>query len=426
MRGVIVNADCPVVGIDVGKNFSYFCVLASDGQVHRKPSKVYHDAKGLTGLVACLRETEETLGTTPAVLLESTGHYSERLVCFLIRNNFRVFLINPLQTHSIKNVRIRKVKTDKMDCEEIAKLYSILDLREYQMPEDDVANLKILTRSHYHLGKNRVQIINQLTSKTDQAWPGFTEILDVQSKTGQSLLFAYSAPAQLLNAPKKDVVELIKTNSRRGQEYANEKYKALKQCAQDALRFGTQLEGHFIGIEIYADMLQQLDEKLSQLETEINVFAVRVPAVELLKSIPGLGPVTASILASEIGNIDRFDHSKQLVAYFGVDPSVKQSGNFVGTKNKFSKRGSPYARRALYLAALVSVRKNKSGDYVNKVIHDYYQKKLKNKTKSQALGAVMNKLVRIVYSILKNKKTFIMITPEEHNKMYAAGLLPAA
>ena len=291
-----MKVDCPVVGIDVGKNSSYFCVLTPGGMFYQKPTKIANDAKGLTELVTCLRKAEETLVTKPAVLLESTGHYSERLVCLLIRNNFRVFLINPLQSHSIKNVSIRKVKTDKLDCEEIARLFFILDLREYKMTDDDMANLKILTRAHHHLGKTRVQTINQLTSKIDQAWPGFTKIFDVCSKTGQAILLAYPAPAQLLDAPKRDVVDLIRINSRRGQEYAKNKYKNLHQCARDALTFGTQLDGYFTCIKIYLGMMQQADEQLNQLETEINALAVEVPAVGL-KSIPGFGPQISSIIA---------------------------------------------------------------------------------------------------------------------------------
>ncbi|HHV82434.1 MAG TPA: IS110 family transposase, partial [Tepidanaerobacter syntrophicus] len=52
------------------------------------------------------------------------------------------------------------------------------------------------------------------------------------------------------------------------------------------------------------------------------------------------------------------------------------------------------------------------------VIYDYYQKKIKSKPKKQALGAVMNKLVRIIFSVLKNKHPFVMITPEEQIKLY--------
>lgn len=423
-----MNADCPVVGIDVGKDFSYFCVLTSGGRLHCEPTRVSNDAKGLTELLKALRKAEEALETKPAILLESTGHYSERLVCFFIRNDHKVFLINPLQSHSIKNVNIRKVKTDKMDCEGIARLYFILKLREYKLLDDDVANLKILTRTYQTVVKARNQLINQFTSHIDQVWPGFTKIFsNVGSKTAQSLLFTYPAPAQLLDAPKNDVVELIRVNSRRGLEYAKNKYKALQQCAQDALTFGTQLSAHFTCIKLHAATLQHNDEQLKQLEAEIETFAIEVPAVELLKTIPGFGPKLAATIAAEIGDINRFDNAKQLVAYFGIDPSVRQSGHFVGTKNRLTKRGSPFARRALYLAALVSVRGGgEKEEYPNKVVYDYYHKKIKSKAKKQALGAVMNKLVRIIYSVLTNKRDFFMITPEEHNRLYAAGMLPAA
>lgn len=421
-----MSVDCPVVGIDVGKKSSYYCVLTSSGKLHIEPSETTNDAKGLTKMIGRLKKTEEALETKPAIVLESTGHYSERLVYFFIRNGYKVFLINPLQSHSIKNVSIRKVKTDKMDCQEIARLFFMLNLREYKMLDDDVANLKILTRAHHLLGKKRVQLINHLTSQIEQSWPGFTEILALSTKTALFLLLAYPTPTQLLDAPAKDVIALIRSISRQGQNYAENKYKALKQCAKDTFTFGIQLDGRFTCIEIYATILQEVNKQLAELETQIGAYAVDVPAVELLATIPGVGPKISTTLAGEIGDIDWFSNAKQLVAFLGIDPSVRQSGKFVGTKNRLTKRGSPFARRSLYLAAMVSVRGSKKGKFENKVIYDYYKKKKESKTKKQALGAVMNKLVRIIFSVLKNRRAFVMITPKEHNKLYAAGLLPAA
>ena len=55
---------------------------------------------------------------------------------------------------------------------------------------------------------------------------------------------------------------------------------------------------------------------------------------------------------------------------------------------------------------------------VNAVIYDYYQKKIQSKTRKQALGAVMNKLLRIIFSVLKNKQAFRMVTPDEQIKLY--------
>ncbi|WP_176215328.1 transposase [Sporomusa malonica] len=65
----------------------------------------------------------------------------------------------------------------------------------------------------------------------------------------------------------------------------------------------------------------------------------QLPEVALLRSIPDIGDTLAPIIFGEIGDVDRFMNAKQLVAFSGIDPSVRQSGNFVGTKNKVTKRG---------------------------------------------------------------------------------------
>ncbi len=74
-----------------------------------------------------------------------------------------------------------------------------------------------------------------------------------------------------------------------------------------------------------------------------------------LTQIPGVGIVTAATIVSEIGDIKRFSSVKKLNAFAGIDPSVRQSGEFLGTENHMSKRGSAYLRRALWMAAFVSV-----------------------------------------------------------------------
>lgn len=169
-----------------------------------------------------------------------------------------------------------------------------------------------------------------------------------------------------------------------------------------------------------------IDNKLQELEKLIKECAITIPEVDLISSIPGFGKKLSAIIASEIGDISRFDNAKQLVAYCGIDPSVKQSGNFTGTKNKFTKRGSPYIRKALYIAAIISVRKAPNGKCVNPVIYDYYQEKIKSKSRKQALGAVMNKLVRIIFSVLKNNRSFVLITPEEQVALYRSKIRKVA
>ncbi len=77
----------------------------------------------------------------------------------------------------------------------------------------------------------------------------------------------------------------------------------------------------------------------------------------------------------EIGDFSAFSKPKQLFAYFGMDPDVKESGKFKGTKSHMSKRGSRIARRVLFNLALSSVRTNGNGKAINPVLKDYYDKK---------------------------------------------------
>lgn len=412
------NNLCPYVGVDVASDFSYYGFVTPDGQDYCEPIKARNDAGGLAFVLKKLKNVEKTLGK-PILVIESTGHYSSRLVHFFTRNDFKVILVNPLQSHAIKSCTIRKVKTDKMDCRELARLPLLTELRAFEPQSDSMANLKVLTRTLSHLTEQRVNIVNQLCAALEQIWPGYESVFSrVDSKASLEILAKYPSPDMFLAAKQDDVVQLIRDCTRRGQEYAVSKYEKLWHTAVGAMKVGVQLSGYVLSVQLYSSQIQTLNIQIERLRSSINELSAEIPAVALLKTIPGIGDSLAPVIAAEIGDINRFARSKQLVAYCGVDPSVRQSGSFVASQNRVTKRGSPYIRKALYMAATVAIRKDAKGNCVNPVMHDYYQRKIASKTKKQALGAIMNKLVRIIYSVLKNQKPFVLITPEEQQQLH--------
>lgn len=422
-----MELNCPVVGIDVAKESSVYCVFSPSGTVHLKPFQVSNDAQGLYSVLETLKKMEETFGSWPILVIESTGHYSSRLVHFFTRNALEVFLINPIISHFIKNSGLRKAKTDKLDSEELARLPFVLDLRKYQPKTEQMANLQILCRTAYHLSEQKVAIINQLVATLDRVWPGFTKVFNnVASKTTLEFLRRYPSPARFLNSQPEKIIRLIMDKSRRGRDFAETKYRLLLDNAKEALLTGIQLEAFFTSIKVYVGGLKQIEEQLDELNHHIKKLSAHIPDVALLESIPGIGENLAPLIVSEIGGIDRFKQAKQLVAYCGVDPSVRQSGNFIGTRNKVTKRGSPFLRRALYIAATVAIRKASNGNCVNPVLRDYYEHKTRAKAKKQALGAIMNKLVHIIFSVLKNRTPFVLITAEEQRARFGKKLLQAA
>jgi transposase len=119
-----------------------------------------------------------------------------------------------------------------------------------------------------------------------------------------------------------------------------------------------------------------------------------------IETIPGIGPILGAVILSEIGDIKRFKDASKLVAFAGIDPTVKQSGEFIGTQNKMSKRGSPYLRRAIWLAA-------HSAYLSDTVLGAYYNKKREEgKHHFTAIGAVARKLLYIIHAVLKSNKPY--------------------
>lgn len=140
----------------------------------------------------------------------------------------------------------------------------------------------------------------------------------------------------------------------------------------------------------------------------------------MIETFKGAGFLSAVSLMGEISDFSAFNKPKQLFAYFGLDPAVKQSGKFEGTKVQMSKRGSAIARRVIHILALQSISISQNGEAKNPVLRDYYLKKCESKPKLVAMGAVSHKVCNMIFAILRDNKPFKIITPQEHIKQYNA------
>lgn len=91
---------------------------------------------------------------------------------------------------------------------------------------------------------------------------------------------------------------------------------------------------------MFINIVLQYQEHLSKLAAEIDALAKEIEEYEIIQSIPGVGEKIAATIISEIGEIERFNHPKKLVAFAGIDPSVYSSGRFTASINRITKRGS--------------------------------------------------------------------------------------
>lgn len=414
------------VGVDVAADFSWFCILTPDGKEFRKPFKVEHDnADSLRNAVLTIKKAEEQYSMKSRTFLESTGIYHFPLFCHLKELGFEVFVINPLITNSNKNIGIRKVKNDKYDAKRIAGLGYSPDLKVSVMPAELIMNLRCLCREYYSLVDYRSAYVNKLKAQLCIVFPGFCKVFsDITGATSIAVMKNFSTPEDILSAQPNEVIDLIAFSSRKGLKYAKDKYEKLITAAKNALNFRYNLSTVYDVLDMYIHFVEEFDKKIDLVLAKIKAFVDKnksesfVQQIEYIDSINGVGFLSAVTLMCEIGDFTAFSKPKQLFAYFGVDPSVNESGKFKGTENKMSKRGTRIGRRVLYAIALASVRVKRNGVAINPVLHEYYHKKKESKPKKVALGAIMHKVSNIIFAVLRDSKTYELKTPEEQCKQY--------
>jgi transposase len=260
-----------------------------------------------------------------------------------------------------------------------------------------------------------IQTKLQFQAILDQVFPEYRGVFgDLYSVVSLLTLQEFPSSEDILKASDETISNKIKELCKsRSIRWANEKALKLKEAATRNPFEKIVYQSHILSLGMYINIILQYKEHLSRLESEIDALAKEIEEYNIIKSIPGIGEKIAATIISEIGEIDRFNHPKKLVAFAGVDPSVFESGKFRATQNRITKRGSSRLRHALYMAvrcAIRDCRKKKTTDEIlprNKRMREYYDKKREEgKPFKVAIIACVNKLLHWIFALLKNGTTF--------------------
>ena len=365
-----------------------------------KPYKILHNSiDSLTTAVSKIKEAEELYSLESRIFLESTGIYHYPLFCYLRDKGFNCSVINPIITKNSTNINIRKVHNDRFDSKKAALVGLKPDLKVSLMPSDLALNCRNLCREYYDLMDNRGAYVNKLQGELRMAFPQYLGIFSkVTINTSLTLLETYTSPSAFLEADKQEIIDIIKSTARFGLTYAQNKYNAIIQAATDANQFGYIIE------------INSILESLHEL-VDANEDADFVKQIHLIETFKGAGFLSAVSIMGEIGDFSAFSKPKQLFAYFGLDPAVKQSGKFEGTKVQMSKRDSAIARRVIHTLTLQTISISRNGEAKNPVLREYYLKKCDSKPKLVAMGAVSHKVCNMIFAILRDNKPFKIIAP---------------
>lgn len=384
------------VGIDIAKLNHFASAISSDGEILMQPFKFTNDGDGFLLLTSKL-ETLSLNSDSIIIGLESTAHYGDNLVRYLVADNFKVCVLNPIQTSSMRRNNIRKTKTDKVDTFIIAKTLMMQDSYRFISFFDlDLMDLKSLGRFRQKTVKQRTRLKIQLTSYVDQAFPELQYLFKsgLHQKSVYALLKEAPTPEAIASMHMTHLAHLLKVSSHG--HFTKEKAKELRALAQKSV--GASDSAISIQITHSIAQIELLDSQLKQVEAEMADIMKFNDSV--LMTIPGIGYINGGMILGEIGDIHRFQSPGKLLAFAGLDPSVYQSGNFQAKRTRMSKRGSRVLRYALVNAAHNIVKNNAT-------FKVYYDAKMaEGRTHYNALGHCAGKLVRIIWKMLTDEVAF--------------------
>ena len=362
-------------GIDIAKYKHEATVIDEAGTALLDSISFANSKEGCEKLLALF----ERLGVSNDGLLigmEATGHYWLSVYGYLLEQGFEIKVINPIQSEAFRKMYIRQTKNDRKE------------LSRYRLTLVDTC------------GDCKRRVIALL----DQVFPEYDALFsDTFGVTSKEVLSQYPTPEDLLTVSTRKLSNLLEKTSHG--RLGKEKAEQLKAAAANSFGVSFARDAFAFQIRQLVEQMEFLERQVTELEAQISSLLKQTGSY--ITTIPGIGDTLGAIILSEIGDIHRFNAPNKLVAFAGLDVRVAQSGEFTGTRQKISKRGSPYLRRAIWLAASRAA-------FCDPILSEYYQSlRARGKHHLTAIGAVSRKLCNIIFAILSEDRPYEAIPPKE-------------
>ena len=384
------------IGIDIAKKNHEASIIDSSGKSLSKSISFPNSTKGIEKFNNFIAEFGVTTNNC-IIGMEATGHYWISLFSYIVDLGFTCYVINPIQSDAFRKMYVRQTKNDSVDSFIIAQIMRFGEFSISNFSDENTFALRNLTRYRFALVDECSDWKRKLVAILDQVFPEYSSLFsNIYGVASKELLSKYPLPEDMLSIPAEELGNLLYECSK-GRLGIN-KAEEIQSRARESFGIKFAKRSFSFQIKQIISQISFLEEQLKEIEIEISYLLEDI--CPIITTITGIGSVLGASIVSEIGNISRFERANQLVAYAGLDTRIKQSGDFSATNTKLSKRGSPYLRRSIWLAATVAAFKDPA-------LSIYYQGlRARGKAHGTAIGAVARKLTNIIFAVLRDQKPY--------------------
>ncbi len=340
-------------------------------------------------------------------VMEPTALAWMPLSCYLISKGHLVFRVTPQQSADFRKLRSKYAKSDRIDCQALAKLPLVCEDGVYQLylPSSDLGELGRLAR---HLAK----ITQQATSRKLRIWSLFVMInpkvlaafgREQFSRTARILYRYFTDPFKIVNLGKDQFAEAFRSEC--SWKVSDEVLEKIYEVSLSTTKiYGPMVDQgvlpfNYAGVEdevrIELDLMEAEEKKISEIQRKIKPLYERIDPKGYLKSVQGIGIIIAAAILGIIGDVSRFPTIGAFRAFFGFIPKKKQSSNRDQTGLRIHKAAQSLLKMYMFLAAETARR------YDPEFAAFYDRLTKRGLHHNQAECALANKMAGRVYALLK-------------------------
>lgn len=389
-----------VIGIDIGCEWNAMCLMSKEGTVLGKYPKIYNSRKGFDYFHTVIETMKKKHGFTDVLIgMEPTGHYWRKIAFFSIEKGYEVRFI---RTTALKHQReLDESSSAKSDMRDAYTIANIVREGKYidTVIEDGVfRQLRTLAHTRERVQRYNTGSQHALKGVLEDYFPELKNIFwSMKAKGLWALLDTCPFPEDVLNM-NADMVTGILAKSTRRKAKACEKAQQIYEAAQQSVGLKHIGEADRYRVATYLSEIRRSEAQLKEIELTMKGLLRNIPFAEYILSMPGIGALTCGVFLGELGNPGNFTNPKQIVKYAGYDPQEHDSGQRTGGKI-ISKKGRWLLRKYLYFMAMRVVYRSPS-------FKEYYENKQKTMKKKEALCAVVIKLIKVIFALLRDKRMF--------------------
>ena len=386
------------VGVDVGKAHHWVCVVDGDGKTLLSV-KICNDEAQIKEIISAVRVLADDLIWAVDII----GAPSALVLALLAEAGVPVSYASGRLVSAMSAAYAGEGKTDAKDAYVIAEVARLRrDLPTIDAETDLVRSLAVLTGHRSDLIADRVRMLNRLRDLLTSVFPSLERSFDFSSHKGALvLLTGYASPDRIRRIGHSRLTSWLR------QRKVRESDKVAARAVAAAKAQLTVLPGQDLTAGIVAELARDvlaLDQRLTQLDAQIEELLARHPQAQVIQSMPGFGPILGACLLVAAGDLRAFPSPGHLAAAAGLVPVPNDSGRRTGNLHR-PRRYSRPLRHVFYLSAQTSMmRAGPNRDY-------YLKKRAAGATHSQAVIALARRRIDVLWALLRDHRIWTQALP---------------